>query len=134
LRILKQKYPNKIEISIKGGMPLAEYIKVLRESNIIIDQCKSYSYGMNAIYSMALGKVVLSGNEPECIKEFGRNDIPIINILPEVNDIVNKLQRFIEQPSLINEYGKKGREFVEDFHNDIMVAKQFLDLKEKYAN
>lgn len=134
LRILKEKYPNEVEIRIEGGMPLEEYIKVLKESNIVIDQCKSYSYGMNAIYSMALGKVVFSGNEPECMKEFGRNDIPIINILPEVNDIVRKLESFIEQPNLIKEYSVKSREFVEDFHNDIMVAKQFIDLTEKYGN
>lgn len=134
LEIIKEKYPNKVQIRIEGGMPLAEYINVLKESNIIIDQCKSYSYGMNAIYAMALGKVVFSGNEPECMKEFGRNDIPIINILPEVDDIVAKLETFINAPNLINEYSKKGRAFVEDFHNNIDVASKYIDLYHKYKN
>lgn len=133
LSIIKNRYPNKVDIRIEAGMPLVEYLKVLKDSNIIIDQCKSYSYGMNAIYSMALGKVVFSGNEKECMDEFNRQDIPIVNILPEVNNIVEKLEKFINEPFLISLYSKRSRRFVEDFHSDIGVAKSFLRLKYKYT-
>jgi hypothetical protein len=81
---------------------------------------------------MALGKVVFSGNEKECMEEFERNDIPIINILPEVNDIVFKLEKFINNTHLIKEYSEKSSNFARDFHNDKKVARKFLNLAETY--
>lgn len=133
LDIIKKRYPEKVDVRIEGSMPLEEYLKVLKESNIIIDQCKSYSYGMNAIYGMALGKLVFSGNEKECLDEFGRQDIPIVNILPEVNDIVANLEKFIINPHLILEFGKRSREFVVDFHNEVTVANNYISLMQTYT-
>jgi glycosyltransferase involved in cell wall biosynthesis len=132
LDIIKTKYKSKVDIIIKESMPFNEYFKVMKETNIIIDQCQSYSYGMNAVYGMALGKVVFSGNEKECMEEFERNDIPIINILPEVNDIVFKLEKFINNTHLIKDYSEKSSNFARDFHNDKKVARKFLNLAETY--
>lgn len=124
---LKENYPNDVEILIDGRMPLDKYLKVLEESNIVVDQALSYEYGMNAVYSMAMGKVVLSGNEPECQQEFGRTDIPVINILPSADDIYNKLEKLVLDKKSIVEIGEKSRIFVEDFHNHVKVAKQYVD-------
>lgn len=108
-------------------MPLKDYLKVLEETNIIVDQSLSYEYGMNAVYSMAMGKVVLSGNEPECQKEFGRTDIPVINILPSVEDIYNKLEKLVIDKKSVIEIGEKSRMYVEDFHHHVKVAQQYVD-------
>lgn len=124
---IKEKYPNDVDILIEGKMPLAKYIKVLEETNVVIDQALSYEYGMNAVYSMAMGKVVLSGNEPECQQEFNRNDIPIINIKPNVEDIYNKLEKLILDKKSVEEIGYNSRQFVEDFHNYVIVAQQYVD-------
>ena len=51
------------EFVIKGQLPLKQYLKEIESSTIIVDQCFSRSYGMNALYAMSLGKVVLSGAE-----------------------------------------------------------------------
>jgi len=82
---------------------------------------------MNAIYSMAMGKVVLSGNEPECQQEFGRADIPVINIEPTVEDIYNKLEKLVLDKKSVIEIGEKSRLFVEDFHHHVKVAQQYID-------
>ena len=124
---LKENYPNEVEIVIDGKMPLNKYLKVLEETNVVIDQALSYEYGMNAIYSMAMGKVVLSGNEPECQQEFGRTDIPVINILPSEDDIYNKLEQLVLNKESVIEIGKKSRQFVEDFHHYVKVAQQYID-------
>ncbi|ATW24494.1 glycosyltransferase [Candidatus Formimonas warabiya] len=124
---IKEKYPNDVEILIDGKMPLNKYLKVLEETNVVIDQALSYSYGMNALYSMAMGKVVLSGNEPECQQEFGRTDIPIINILPSVDDIFKKLEKLVLDKKCVIEIGQKSRLFVEDFHHHIKVAQKYID-------
>lgn len=124
---LKENYPNDVDIIIDGKMPLKDYLKVLEETNVVVDQALSYSYGMNAIYSMAMGKVVLSGNEPECQQEFGRSDIPVINIEPSVDDIYKKLEELLLNKSRVIDIGEKSRLFVEDFHHHVKVAQKYLD-------
>ncbi|MCC5912474.1 MAG: glycosyltransferase [Clostridiaceae bacterium] len=124
---LEENYPNDVEIIIDGKMPLDKYLEVLEETNVVVDQALSYEYGMNAIYSMAMGKVVLSGNEPECQEEFGRTDIPIINITPNVEDIYSKLEKLVLNKKSVIEIGEKSRLFVEDFHHHVKVAQQYID-------
>lgn len=124
---IKENYPNKVDILIDGKMPFNEYLKVLQDTDIVIDQALSYGYGMNAIYSMALGKVVMSGNELETQVEFSRLDIPVINITPSVEDIYQKLERLILDTERINEIGRKSRLFVEDFHSHVKVAQRYID-------
>jgi len=130
LEKLKLKYSDEIEVIIDGKMSLKEYLYILEKTNIVVDQALSYEYGMNAMYSMAMGKVVLSGNEPESQKEFQRYDIPVINIEPSVDDIYDKLEYLILNKNKIIEIGKKSREFVEDFHSHVKVAKQYIDVWE----
>lgn len=122
---IKNKYSNDVEIIIDGKMPLEKYMKVINESNIVIDQCNSLSYGMNAVYAMAQGKVVFSGSEPECLQEFGINKCPVVNIKPDVQDIVNKLEIFIEDRKRVEKVGYESRLYVEDMHDYIKIAEKY---------
>ena len=131
LEQIKRKYPEQVEVVVDGKMPLDVYLKLLQRTNIIVDQCWGYAYGMNAIYGMAMGKVVLSGNEPECGLEFRRKDIPVINILPEVADIVRKLEFLITHPEQISEISRQSRRFAEDFHETCRVARLYTALFQK---
>ena len=124
---LQMLYPDKVEVIVEGGIPLDEYLKILNKGNVIVDQCWGYSYGMNALFSMAMGKVVLSGNEPECAQEFKR-DVPIVNILPDENDILQKLEQLIADPESIMKQAVDGFKFVSEFHSDIVVASQYLQV------
>ena len=131
LESIEEKYISKVDVVIANRLPFDEYINLLASADIVIDQCKTYSYGMNAIYAMALGKVVFSGNEDECGYEFKRNDIPIINIRPNKEDIISRIEEFINQPQKLVKYQLKSRQFVEDFHDAKIVANQYLDLLRK---
>ncbi|WP_019415889.1 glycosyltransferase [Paenisporosarcina sp. TG20] len=127
MKIIKNKYPNDVEIICAEYLPLNEYLETINKAHIIIDQCRSYSYAMNALYSMAKGKIVLSGNEDECLKELGLNTSPVINITPNVFQIVQQLEHIIENKSEIEEMGIKSRKFVEKNHNHIEIAKKYLN-------
>lgn len=130
---IKKKYPEQVEIIIKGNMPLNDYKELLSSVNIIIDQCKVYSYGMNALYGMALGKVVFSGNKEECQTEYRNKDIPVVDITSNVEDIVNKIEYFIKNPDEIIRVGNDSRKFVEKFHDSLIIADKYLEIfKEKY--
>ncbi len=132
LFIIKNKYPTKVDVIINKRMPLSEYLEAIKKANIIIDQCKSYSYGMNALYCMASGKLVMSGNELECQKEYERFDIPVVNILPVVSDIVEKIEYYICNPQEIIDFGIRSRKFVEEFHDPERIAQLYLNLFNKY--
>lgn len=124
---IKRKYPEEVQIIIDGKMPLDIYLETIRKTNIIIDQCKSYSYAMNAIYSMAQGKVVLSGAEPECLKELELKECPVINITPSVQDIESKLEYLIKNKNLIPKMGEQSRKFIEEVHDYKKVIKSYLE-------
>ena len=126
LKKISEKYPEKIEVVIEGKIPLEKYLEIIKKAHIVIDQCYSYSYGMNGLYSLALGKVVLSGNEPENEIEF-RCKCPVINILPDEDDIFAKLEYFIQNPNEIEIISKKSVDYVEKLHDSIIVAQKYID-------
>lgn len=125
--ILKGKYPDKIETIIEGTMPLEKYLKVISKANIIVDQTSSYSYGMNALYSMAQGKIVMTGLESEALSAFGLSSAPVINIKPCVENIVIEIEKILQNTSLVEKIGKETRDFVVKNHDYIKIAQRYVD-------
>ena len=125
--ILSKKYPNELELIIDGKMPLEKYLKVMQKTNIVIDQTNSYSLGMNGLYAMAMGKVVLGGAEPESLKSLGVNKSPVINIKPNAQSIVEEIEKLLNNKKDIPKIGYESRKFVEDVHGYVKVAKQYLE-------
>lgn len=125
-KILKEKYPDKLELIIDGHMPLNKYLDVMRKTNIVIDQTNSYSLGVNGIYAMAMGKIVLGGAEPESLKSLGVKSSPVINIKPNASSIVREIEKLIDNKKLVHEIGFKSRQFAEQVHDNSLVAKKYL--------
>jgi len=126
--ILEKKYSNELELIIDGKMPLEKYLEVMRKTNIVIDQTNSYSLGVNGIYAMAMGKVVLGGAEPESLKALGLKSSPVINIKPNAQSIVEEIEKLLSNKKNIETIGKESRQFAEEVHGYIKVAKQYLDV------
>ena len=59
------KYPDKVELFIAENLPYEVFLEELKKSDIILDQVYSYTPATTALLSMALGKTVVSGGEPE---------------------------------------------------------------------
>lgn len=127
MEIIKERYPDKVEIIIKGNMPLVEYLELIKTTNIIIDQTYGYTYAVNGVYSLALGKVTLAGCEPECLTEFKIDTSPVINILPDVDQIVSVLENLVLHPETIPKIGKASREYAEKLHDYKKIAQQYID-------
>ena len=123
---LKKKYPNDVDFIIAGGVPLAEYLELIEKTNIIVDQTSSYSCGMNAVYAMAMGKIVMGGAEPETLRAYGLEHSPVINILPDSNDIIEKIENLLDSRSNFNEHGWYSRMFIENNHDHVKVADQYI--------
>lgn len=125
LEKLQRNYPQDVEIVIDGHMPYTEYKQLLQKTNIVIDQANSYSYGVNAVISMAMGKIVLSGCEVETLNSFGLETSPIVNILPDENDIYVKLENLIKNKDNFLAMGRESRNYVEKLHDSVLVAKEY---------
>ncbi|WP_294208407.1 hypothetical protein [uncultured Chryseobacterium sp.] len=124
---LKKKYPNDLDLIIGKRLPFNEYLEILNKTNIVIDQTSSYSLGINALISMAKGKVVLGGAEPETDVEFGYDFNPAINILPDPKSIIKEIEKLLDTRSEISKIGQKSRHFVKTYHDHRMIAKQYCD-------
>ncbi len=127
-KILNERYPNDLELIIDGNMPLDEYLKVMQKTNIVIDQTNSYSLGVNGVYALAMGKVVLGGAEKESLNSIGVDESPVINITPSANSIVMEIEKLIKNREKIQEIGYKSREFAKDVHGYINIAKKYIEI------
>ena len=125
--IIQSRYPNDVQMIVKGGMPLNEYLEVLRSTNILVDQCKEHCWGLNACYGMAQGKVIMGGASRNSLKEFGLQESPVIHIKPDVHQIVQQIEYVIENRAKVSVWGEESRHFVETFHDHRMVAQRYLD-------
>lgn len=125
---MKKKYPNDIEIIVDGGLPLKQYQELLHNVNVVIDQLYTLSYGMNALYSMAQGKVVLAGNDRGIMESTGFIGCPVVNIRPEVKAIEIAMTNILENKGNIEKMGAESRQYVTKYHNSKLVAEKFINL------
>jgi hypothetical protein len=128
LKKLERNFPNEVEVIVDGGLPLAEYLKILNKTDVVLDQCKSYGYGMNALYAMSLGKVVMSGAEPECKANMETSLVPVINIKPDSEQIYLELEALVLNRDNIEKLKVDSHEYVSTFHDPIYVANKYLEI------
>lgn len=121
--IIKKKYSNDVEMIIGGRMPFAEYTKYLRNVNVVVDQTFGYGLGMNALISMALGRVTMTRYEESLFA----SDVPAVNIQPTVENIVSNIERIIDEKEKIEDVSRNSRKFVETFHDCRIIAKNYLN-------
>ena len=123
---LKQKYPNDLELIINGKMPFENYTRLLATTNIVIDQVNSHSNGMNALISLAMGKIVLGGGEKIALASLNQKSTPVFNITPNYNSIIDTIENLMEHKKEFESIGFNGRQFIVDNHCHIKVAEEYL--------
>ena len=129
LAIIAHKYEDKVEIIIAQDLPYKDYIISFDKAHILLDQVYAYDQGYNALEAMAKGKVVLTGAEQEWLDYFNiKEDTVAINALPDAEKIAQKLEWLIFNPDKISEISAQGRKFVEEHHDHISCAKQYLKI------
>lgn len=127
-----QKIRNDFEFKIVSGLPFNEYISVIGEADIVIDQVWSQSPGMNAIWLLGMGKVVFSGNTTlaQNYFTFAKNS-PIINADPDPDTLAKDLSAAISSKEKFPTLAELGREYVNNHHDHMKIAKQYIDQWQK---
>ena len=129
LEIIKDKYDHKVEIRTSFNIPYNQYLSLYEDCHIFLDQVYSYDQGYNALEAMARGKVVFTGAEKEWLDFYNLKENSVaINALPNVHDIVEKLEWLILHPEKIIEISKNARKFIEKEHDYITISKCYLDI------
>ncbi len=123
---LMNKYPNDVECIIDGEMSFDKYLNVLSKVNVSVDQVFSYSLAMNALYSMAQGKVVCGGAENESGILYNGELPPAFNLRPTVNEIYDTFVHILEHRSNLANISDLSRYFVKKHHDGIKVAGQYV--------
>jgi len=131
---MKKKHGDVAEFYCAGGLPFNEYIELISKTNVILDDANSYSIAMNGLFSLAKGKLVMGGAEPIANTELGfsEGENPVFNLCPDVNQICSQIEHVIDNKDKIEEWGLKGRQFVEKYHDYRDIAEQYIEIFEKY--
>ena len=124
---LQERYGHLAQFVCAGGMDHAAYDAFTDTVDVIVDQTSSYSYGMSAALGMAKGKAVLSGMEARAREGFYR-DCPVINLKPDVDDVVAKVAALVTDPSLLRATGEHSRAFAAEHHDHLKVAQAYLEI------
>jgi hypothetical protein len=63
LRQLEREAPNRYEVIAPEKLAFEDYLELLKSVNVVVDQLYGAGLGMNALFSMAEGRVVLSSHD-----------------------------------------------------------------------
>lgn len=128
LDIIEKKHKKKVEIITTRNIPYRDYLNHYKKAHILLDMVYAYDQGYNALEAMAGGKVVFTGAEQEWLDYYGlKKDTVAINAEPDVEHIVSKLEWLINNPEQINKISKNARQFIEEKHNYINIAQEYID-------
>lgn len=131
LQHVEQQYPDRCRVNVVEQLPFDEYVKVLDQSHVILDQLYSYTPAMNALQAMAQGLVIVGGGEEENYQILGEETLrPIVNVQPNEQSVVDGLLRLVQNPDEVARLSRQSIEFVRKYHDCRVVAQQYLDFYE----
>lgn len=126
-KILQKRYSDVAHFICKGNMSYHEYDDFTNNVDVIVDQLYSYSYGMSAALALAKGKIVMSGLEDIARSSDAHyTQCPVININPNVLDVVQKIESIIDDFHNIDNIKMASRDFAEAYHCSKKVAESFV--------
>ncbi|WP_412969546.1 glycosyltransferase family 4 protein [Fredinandcohnia sp. 179-A 10B2 NHS] len=99
-----------------------------QQADIIVDQLLIGAYGTLSLEGMALGKPVICYIREDLLVTYPKN-LPIISANPDT--IYEQLKILIVDSVKRNEIGKKSRDYVEKYHDSILIAEQLKAIYEK---
>lgn len=124
---MKTKFKKEAKFICNERLPYNQYLKVMQETNVIVDQTNSFSSGLNGLIALAQGKIVMGGATRQSLNELGYKSCPIINITPNVDQICNEIEKIIINRDKISKYGEDSRLFIETYHDYIHIAQKYLN-------
>ena len=101
---------------------------MIDSSDVLLDQLYGYSPGMNALLALAKGKIVVGGAEEECYEILNENELrPMVNVLPNEEDVHKKLEQLVLMPRTeLERMKEESLLFVKRHHDHRAVAEKYI--------
>lgn len=126
-RILEEleKIDMDYELILVEGKTQSEAFELYKKADIIIDQISVGTYGVFAIEGMALGKPVITYIDDEMKKSFP-DSLPIVSC--DFDNFRETIEDLISDPQKCHDLGRRGREYVERYHDNKKVTKHLTEI------
>lgn len=122
------RHPDKAQLTIVENRPFNEFISLMRDSHIVLDQIYSYTPATTALMAMAYGLNVISGGEPEYYDYIGEQNLrPIINAPIDMQGLTDTIENIVTHPEQVADRGAMSRRFVEKHNACDVVARRFAN-------
>jgi glycosyltransferase involved in cell wall biosynthesis len=128
LAIIKQKYPDRIDVFVTENVPYNDYINRYNQAHIVLDQLYGHDQGSNALEAMAKGKVVFTNASQVFENQYNLSEKVAVNALPDVEYLVTQLSYLIENPEELKNIGQRARKFIEKEHDYLKIAQDYLTI------
>ncbi|WMB74455.1 hypothetical protein RA178_07540 [Shewanella oncorhynchi] len=125
LKRIENEFSN-VEIFTPEKLSQPEYLKLFAEVDISIDQCKCHSYGMNAIYAMLHGHVVLAPADEKHCASINITTLPVVSISNDEEDIYQKLKKLILSAEYLDKLKKETVDYAVRYHKPEIVCKNLI--------
>lgn len=124
----EKKYKGQVEVLVAESVSYDEYQKMMFNAHVVVDQLYSHSPSVNPLQAMAGGKIVISGGEPEMYDLMGDiTNRPVINVYPSEKGVWDALETILKEKDRLPSLSKQSRLFVEQYHDSVNIAQQYLD-------
>ncbi len=127
LERVKAERPEGCIVHKAVSLPFNEYVRLLAESEVILDQLYSYTPAMNALEAMSRGLINVGGAEPENYAIIHEDELrPVVNVEPTEDDVYKKLLYLVDhRDELIPRLRRESTEYINKHHNYLKVARQY---------
>ncbi len=103
---------------------LPTLLKILKDTDIVIEDVNSSSYGVVGAHALLFGKTVIAGAAIEA----SRQELQLSPVISTTAaGITDKLYSLMKEPRSLRDLIKRGRNFVEQFHRAETIVGIMLD-------
>lgn len=107
------------EFHLIHTMPRNQAVELMQKADILLDQFVLGDFGSASLEAMALGKPVVCYLKPSLASTYP-GDLPIVNATQE--ELEDVLARLVQDGNLRHELGRRGRLYVEKYHDATQVV------------
>lgn len=116
-----------VTLEIVENRPYAEYVTLMKNSHIVLDQLYSFTPATNALIAMSRGRIAVSGAEPEYYDFIGETtNRPIVNVGPGLRSTIDALDALVADPDTLAARATASRTFATTHNAATTVATRFL--------
>lgn len=117
---------NNVVVYTPEKLSQSDYLRLFSEVDISIDQCKCHSYGMNAIYAMLHGHVVLAPADVNHCISLNILSSPVISISADESVIYDAIKNLILNKEKIDDIKHESYDHARMLHSPLNVCKKLI--------